>query len=73
MCLGPAPSCARHELYSDHLVLAVGGYATPFSFRTVQYSLDRIYTSRISLNMLTDQHLMVYGHLNTVLDQAGRL
>lgn len=39
--------------------------------RTVQYSLDRIYTSRISLNMLTDQHLMVYGHLNTVLNQVG--
>ncbi len=41
--------------------------------RAVQYSLDRIYTSRISLNMLTDQHLMVYGHLSTALDQASVL
>jgi predicted house-cleaning NTP pyrophosphatase (Maf/HAM1 superfamily) len=39
----------------------------------VQYSLDRIYTSRISLNMLTDQHLMVYGHLSTALDQASAI
>jgi len=35
--------------------------------QAVQYCLDRLYTSRISLNMLTNQHLMVYGHMATKL------
>jgi len=35
--------------------------------KAVQYCLDRLYTSRISLNMLTNQHLMVYGHMATKL------
>lgn len=35
--------------------------------QTVQYCLDRLYLSRISLNMLTNQHLMVYGHVATRL------
>jgi len=35
--------------------------------QAVQYCLDRLYTSRISLNMLTNQHLMVYGHMATRL------
>eukprot|EP00088_Acartia_fossae_P068403 TRINITY_DN8679_c0_g1_i1.p1 TRINITY_DN8679_c0_g1~~TRINITY_DN8679_c0_g1_i1.p1 ORF type:complete len:478 (-),score=48.01 TRINITY_DN8679_c0_g1_i1:478-1818(-) len=39
--------------------------------RSVQYGLDRLYMSRISLNMLTDQHLMVYGHSSSVTDQIG--
>ena len=34
--------------------------------RAVQYCLDRLYLHRISLNMLTNQHLMVYGHVKTV-------
>ena len=28
----------------------------------MQYCLDRLYTSRISLNMLTNQHLMLHGY-----------
>jgi len=39
--------------------------------RSVQYGLDRLYMSRISLNMLTDQHLMVYGHSSSVDNQVG--
>jgi len=39
--------------------------------RAVQYCLDRLYLHRISLNMLTKQHLMVYGHVKTVEDQVG--
>ena len=30
--------------------------------RAVQYCLDRLYISRISLNMLTNQHLMLHGY-----------
>lgn len=37
----------------------------------VQYCLDRLYLHRISLNMLTNQHLMVYGHVKTVENQVG--
>jgi len=39
--------------------------------RTVQYCLDRLYMSRISLNMLCNQHLMVYGHASIVQNQVG--
>lgn len=37
----------------------------------VQYCLDRLYLHRISLNMLTNQHLMVYGHVKTIENQVG--
>lgn len=37
----------------------------------VQYCLDRLYLHRISLNMLTNQHLMVHGHVKTVENQVG--
>jgi hypothetical protein len=37
----------------------------------VQYCLDRLYLHRISLNMITKQHLKVYGHDTTVEDQVG--
>jgi len=37
----------------------------------VQYCLDRLYLHRISLNMLTNQHLMVHGHIKTVANQVG--
>ena len=29
--------------------------------RSIQYCMDRLYISRISLNMLTNQHLMLHG------------
>lgn len=37
----------------------------------IQYCLDRLYLHRISLNMLTKQHLMVYGHAGSVEGQVG--
>jgi len=39
--------------------------------QSVQYGLDRLYTSRISLNMLTNQHLMLHGYKNPVAGQVG--
>jgi len=39
--------------------------------KSVQYCLDRLYISRISLNMLTNQHLMVHGYKKPVKDQIG--
>jgi len=39
--------------------------------RAIQYCLDRLYLHRISLNMLTRQHLMVYGHSTMVENQVG--
>ena len=39
--------------------------------KSVQYCLDRLYTSRISLNMLTNQHLMLHGYKNPVQGQVG--
>jgi len=39
--------------------------------RSVQYCLDRLYTSRISLNMLTNQHLMLHGYKTPVPGQIG--
>jgi len=39
--------------------------------RSVQYCLDRLYLSRISLNMLTNQHMMVHGYKNPVPHQIG--
>jgi len=41
--------------------------------RAIQYCLDRLYLHRISLNMLTRQHLMVYGHVKTVENQVGMI
>jgi len=37
----------------------------------VQYYLDRLYMSRISIHMITNQHLMVYGGINTPPGQIG--
>jgi len=39
--------------------------------QSVQYCLDRLYTSRISLNMLTNQHLLLHGHKTPVEGQVG--
>lgn len=39
--------------------------------KAVQYCLDRLYLSRISLNMLTNQHLMVHGYKTPVKEQIG--
>lgn len=39
--------------------------------KSVQYCLDRLYLSRISLNMLTNQHLMVHGYKTPVKAQIG--
>ena len=39
--------------------------------KSVQYCLDRLYISRVSLNMLTNQHLMLHGYKNPVPDQVG--
>jgi len=39
--------------------------------KSVQYCLDRLYISRISLNMLTNQHLMVHGYKNPIKHQIG--
>ena len=39
--------------------------------QSVQYCLDRLYMSRISLNMLTNQHLMLHGYKNPVPGQVG--
>jgi len=39
--------------------------------RTIQYCLDRLYMSRISLKMLINQHLMVYGHQPNIKHQVG--
>ena len=39
--------------------------------KSVQYCLDRLYISRISLNMLTNQHLMLHGYKNPVPGQVG--
>jgi len=41
--------------------------------RAIQYCLDRLYLHRISLNMLTRQHLMVYGHATMVENQVGMI
>ena len=39
--------------------------------QSVQYCLDRLYTSRISLNMLTNQHLFLHGYKTPVAEQVG--
>ena len=39
--------------------------------KSVQYCMDRLYISRISLNMLTNQHLMLHGYKNPVPGQVG--
>jgi len=39
--------------------------------KSVQYCLDRLYLSRISLNMLTNQHMMVHGYKTPVNNQIG--
>eukprot|EP00092_Neocalanus_flemingeri_P013144 GFUD01014163.1.p1 GENE.GFUD01014163.1~~GFUD01014163.1.p1 ORF type:complete len:452 (+),score=85.58 GFUD01014163.1:244-1599(+) len=39
--------------------------------KSVQYCLDRLYISRISLNMLTNQHLMVHGYKKPIKHQVG--
>ena len=39
--------------------------------QSVQYCLDRLYMSRISLNMLTNQHLMLHGYKSPVPGQVG--
>lgn len=39
--------------------------------RSIQYCMDRLYISRISLNMLTNQHLMLHGWKKPVPGQVG--
>jgi len=44
---------------------------TSHMFSSIKTFLDRLYTSRISLRMITDQHLKVYGYERTPPHQIG--